>query len=51
MVSIKKFVYEGSYDKSSGSFITTSIALNVQLEELPEYEKYKKTIKNIDKII
>lgn len=51
MVSIKKFVYEGSYDKSSDSFITTSIALDIPLEELPEYEKYQKSIKNIDKII
>lgn len=51
MVSIKKFVYEGSYDKSSGSFITTSIALDIPLEELPEYEKFQKSIKNIDKII
>jgi hypothetical protein len=51
VLSIKKFVYEGSYDKSSGSFITTSMALDTNLEELPEYEKFTKTIKNLDKII
>ena len=51
ILSIKKFVYEGSYDKTSGSFITTSMALDTNLEDLPEYEKFKKTIKNLDKII
>ncbi len=51
LLSIKKFVYEGSYDKSSGSFITTNMALDTSLVDLPEYEKYSKTIKNLDKII
>jgi hypothetical protein len=51
MLSIRKFVYEGSYDTSSSSFITTSMALDTTLEDLPEYEKYNKTIKNLDKII
>ena len=51
LLSIKKFVFEGSYDTSSGSFITTNMALDSNLEDLPEYEKYNKTIKNLDKII
>ncbi|VVU95522.1 hypothetical protein CPAV1605_1273 [seawater metagenome] len=51
LLSIKKFVYEGSYDKTTGSFITTNMALDTNLSDLPEYEKYSKTIKNLDKII
>ena len=49
VLSLKKFVYEGTYVAELDTFLTTSLAVNQKLEELPKYKKYLKTIKNLEK--
>lgn len=48
---IKKYVYEGTYVKELDTFMTTNIAVRDGLENVKKYEKLKKSIKNINKII
>jgi hypothetical protein len=50
-LSIEKYVYEGTYVKELDTFLTTSIAVNEKLENIPKYAKYQRTIKNIEKNI
>ena len=49
-LNIKKYVADGSFDDDK-HFITYSSPLETPLEDIPEYEKYKGTIRNIDKYI
>jgi len=49
-LNIKKYVADGSFDENH-HFITYSMPLDTPLEDIPEYEKYKGTIRNIDKYI
>ena len=49
-LNIKKYVADGSFDDNH-HFITYSMPLDTPLEDIPEYEKYKGTIRNIDKYI
>ncbi|CAH6421755.1 Hypothetical protein KVN_LOCUS441 [uncultured virus] len=49
-INIKNYVLDGSYD-DEGRFITFSTPMDVPLEDVPEYEKYKMTIRNLDKIV
>jgi hypothetical protein len=50
-LDIKKFINEGMFDNASQSFITFSVHMDVNIEDLPEYEKYRTAIRNIDKLI
>lgn len=50
-VQIQKYVMEGTYVEELDTFLTTSLAVNQNLEELPKYAKYKRTIRNIEKNI
>ena len=50
-LSIKKFIYEGTYVEELDTFMTTNIAVNQRLEEIPKYSKYLKTIRNLEKNI
>ena len=50
-VQIRKFVFEGTYIAETDTFLTTSMAVYQQLDEIPKYTKYLKTIKNIEKNI
>lgn len=50
-LSIKKFVIDGTFDDDKKSFITYSMPMDVPLEDIAEYEKYKIAIRNIDKLI
>ena len=50
-LSIKKFIYEGTYVEELDTFMTTNIAVNQRLEEIPKYSNYLKTIKNLEKNI
>lgn len=50
-LNIKKFISGGYYDKSSDKFTTYTMPLIVYLEEIPEYEKYRITIRNLDKLV
>jgi hypothetical protein len=49
-LNIKKYVADGAFDDDH-HFITYSMPLDTPLEDIPEYEKYKGTIRNIDKYI
>lgn len=49
-LNIKKYVPDGSFDDDH-HFISYSVVLETPLEDIPEYEKYKGTIRSIDKFI
>jgi hypothetical protein len=49
MVQIQKYVFEGTYSEEGDTFLTTSIAVTQKLEEIPKYNKYFKSIRNIEK--
>lgn len=51
LVNIKKYIPDGQYDNESQRFVTFNMPMEVQLEDLPEYNKYRLTIRSIDKII
>ena len=50
-LNIKKYIIDGVFDDDTQKFITYSMPLDVPLEDIQEYEKYKITIRNIDKFI
>jgi hypothetical protein len=50
-VPLQKFVVEGTYIEELDIFQTTSIGYSQRLEEIPKYQKYIKSIRNIDKNI
>jgi hypothetical protein len=50
-IDIKKYDIEGHFDDKTHSFVTLSISIDINLDELPEYENYKTSIRNIEKII
>ena len=51
ILSIKKYIYEGTYVEELDTFMTTNIAVNQKLEEIPKYSKYMRTIRNLEKNI
>ena len=51
VLQLKKLVVEGTYVEELDTFLTTSMAVNLELEEIPKYAKFKKTIVNIEKNI
>ena len=50
-LEIYKYVTDGVYDRSTGSFVSFTSTLDTRLEEIPKYEKYRQVIINLDKII
>jgi len=50
-LSLKKFIYEGTYVAELDTFMTTNIAVNQKLEEISKYSKYMRTIRNLEKNI
>jgi hypothetical protein len=50
-LSIRKFIYEGTYVEELDTFMTTNIAVNQKLEEISKYSKYLRTIRNLEKNI
>jgi hypothetical protein len=50
LLNIKKFVNDIAHDED-GNLVVLSSLMTVPLEDIPEYEKYKQSIRNIDKII
>ena len=50
-IDLKKYISDGSFDNSSQSYMPFSIRMDINIEELPEYEKYRASIRNLDKII
>lgn len=51
IIPIKKYVYSGTYIEEVDTFLTTSIAVNQNLEKIPKYKKYNRTIKNLDRLV
>ena len=51
LLPIKKYVFAGTYIDELDTFLTTSIAVNQNLERIPKYRMYNRTIKNIDRLI
>ena len=51
MLQLKKYVYEGTYNKDTDTFMTTSLAINQKLEELPKYKNLTRAINNLNKTI
>lgn len=49
-VNIRNYVLDGSYD-DEGRFVSFTMPMDVPLKDIPEYEKYLSTIRNIEKII
>lgn len=50
-ININKYITDMTFDDETQKPITYAAPLEVPLEEMLEYEKYKVTIRNIDKII
>ena len=50
-LNIKKYINDGIYDKDSDRFVTFNLPMDVPLEDIPEYEKLKTTVRNIDKLL
>ena len=50
-LNIKKYIIDGVFDDDTQKFVTYSMPMEVPLEDIPEYEKYKPSIRNIDKLI
>jgi len=49
-LNIKKYVADGSFDDDH-HFVSFSMVLETPLEDIPEYEKFKGSIRSIDKFI
>jgi hypothetical protein len=50
LINLKNYVLDGTYD-SDGRFVSFNMPLEIPIEDIPEYEKYKSTIRNLEKII
>lgn len=50
-INIKKYIQDGQFDNQTQNYVSFSIQMDVNIEDLPEYEKYKTSIRNIEKII
>jgi hypothetical protein len=51
LLNIKKYVFEGTYIPELDEFLTTSLAVNQNLNDIPKYSKFTRTIRNIEKNI
>jgi hypothetical protein len=49
MIQMQRFIIDGTYNKEADMFLTTSLEVNLNLEEIPKYKKYMRTIKNLNK--
>jgi hypothetical protein len=50
-INISKYIQDGRFDNYTQNFVTFSAQMDINIEDLPEYEKFKTSIRNIDKII
>lgn len=48
-LNLRKYVYEGTYVPELDTFMTTNLATNQKLENIPKYSKYTRAIRNIEK--
>lgn len=50
-LNLKNYVYEGTYVQELDTFMTTSLATNQKLENIQKYNKFTRSIRNIEKIL
>jgi hypothetical protein len=50
-LNIKKYILDGQFDNATQTFVTFSIHMDQNLEEMPEYERFKTSVRSLDKII
>lgn len=50
-LNLDKFIFEGTYVEELDVFLTTNLEVKLKLTEIPKYQKYSKTIKNVEKMI
>jgi hypothetical protein len=50
-INIKRYILDGQFDNNTQSFVTFSVQMDAPLEDFPEYEKFKTSIRSLDKII
>ena len=50
ILTIKKYVSDGTFS-DSGKFVALSTPMDIQLEDIEEYQKYKGTLRGLDKFI
>ena len=51
LIQFQKLIISGFYSEETDTFSTTSIITNQNLENIPKYTKYTRSIRNIDKNI
>jgi hypothetical protein len=51
MLSLKKYIFEGTYIKESETFQTTNIAITQKLETIAKYSVFQRSIRNLEKNI
>ena len=50
-IELKRFMIDGAFDEKTKTFQTFSVNTSVNIEYVPEYEKYKICIRSVDKLI
>ena len=51
LLNIKKYVPDGSFNDITGQYIAFATPLDIQLEDIEEYDKYKNILRGVDKFI
>ena len=46
LINVKKYILDGHFDNLRQAFITHTVNMDVNIEELPEYERFKTSIKS-----
>ena len=50
-LNINKYLSDGSFDNDTGRYIAFGMPMEIPLEDIPEYMKYNRTIKIMDKLV
>jgi hypothetical protein len=48
VVNLKNFVMDGSFDNNQQKFVTSYIPFDIELKDIPEYQKYTKLIEKME---
>lgn len=49
-INLRNYVLDGTYD-DDGRFVSFNMPMETPLEDIPEYEKYKSSIRNLEKMV
>ena len=50
-LNINKYLSDGAFDSDTGRYITFGMPMEIPLEDIPEYSKYNRSIKIMDKLV